>query len=137
MDQTPRVRRIEGIGDATQQPDGPGRVEWSVGLEDRLKIASLDVTHGDVQGAGFLAGVVDRNDIRVVERRGGATFDEEARAKARVDGQLWMEHLERDRATKPLVGREPHDTHPPAAEQPLDPIGTDAVTLSWLAHGRR
>src|SRR4029077_14074648 len=64
------------------------------------QVAALDVAHRDVQGALLLARVVDRDDVRVVDRRREARLAHEALAERLILGELWRDELERDRAVE-------------------------------------
>ena len=71
---------------------------------------------------GDLAGVVDRDDVRVVDRRGQPRLAQEPLAEAHVLGQLRREDLQRDVAVEREVVGAVDDAHPAAAEQRLQPV---------------
>jgi hypothetical protein len=87
-----------------------------------LELGAVDVAHGDVQLAGDLAGVVDGDDVRVVDRGGEAGLAQEALAEPFVFRELGSENLQRHRPfEREVVGAVDHP-HPAPADQRLDPI---------------
>ena len=74
--------------------------EALVRLEARLELAALDELHRDVPGAAFLAEIVDRHDVRVVEPTGRLRLAPKAVDHLRgvLVGELVLaDRLERDR----------------------------------------
>ena len=63
-----RVRGVERGRDLGADRDGALRLEAPLALQQRLELAPLDVAHGDVQLAVDLAGVVDRDDVGMLQR---------------------------------------------------------------------
>jgi hypothetical protein len=107
--------------------------------EQLLELGAVDVAHGDVQLAGDLAGVVDRDDVRVVDRGGEAGLAQEALAEALVLRELGGEDLQRDRPLeREVVGAE-HDSHPAAADEGLQPVAGELAAQTGIgphrAHG--
>ncbi len=129
VDEPPLVRRVERVGELLDDEERARRLEWPA-RELLLQIRAVHEPHRDVEPAGDLAGVVDRDDRRVVERGGEARLAQEALAEAHVPGELGREELERDGAVEREVARAIDDAHSTAAEQRLDP-----VTGQLLAHG--
>ena len=78
------VRRVERAGDLAEQRQRARRANEAVALEQRLQIAALDVAHRQEELPVLLAGLVDRDDVRVVERGGEPRLVEEAAAEALV-----------------------------------------------------
>ena len=66
--------------------------------------------HDEKRGAGFLADVEERADVRMGEPRDGARFAVEAFAELRVGGQRLGEHLDRDGAIETRVSAFVHLT---------------------------
>ena len=65
------------------------RVDRADLVSDRLlEVGPLDVAHRDVQDAVGLVGVVDRNDVRMVDRRGELGFTQEPIVKPLAPGEL-------------------------------------------------
>ena len=53
-------------------------IEWAVVREQRLEVRAVDEAHGQVELPVRLAGLVDRDDVRVLDARGAACFAQEA-----------------------------------------------------------
>ena len=91
------VQRLAGVGDDL---DGPPGWQWTVVVHDVAQGNAVDVLHDDVgqrTGGRFcLAGVVHRDDGRVIQRRGVLRLTPEAQVKAGIAGQISAQHLDRD-----------------------------------------
>jgi hypothetical protein len=61
---------IESVGDGLQELQCSFRLECALLSQQTLEISALDEAHGDVELSCDFAGVVDRDDRRVIERRG-------------------------------------------------------------------
>ena len=96
-------------------------------LPERLaQRAALDQLHRDVERAAFVADVVHRHDVRVVERRGGAGLALEALAAVCVRRELGPQALDRDLAPEPRVARAVDLAHASRAERAQDLVGSEA-----------
>ena len=60
---------VERFGDLRRDRDRTLGLGRAVGAQQGLEVGTVDVAHGDVQTAVGLAGVVDRDDVRVFEAR--------------------------------------------------------------------
>jgi hypothetical protein len=91
--------------------------------------------HHVEEEAGGLAGVVQRQDVRVLEVGGGLDLGQEALAAD--DGrELGLEHLYRDLPVVPQVSREIDLGHATFAELPLDVIATGQGRVQPLDRDR-
>ena len=90
------VQRLAGVGDDL---DGPRGRQRSIGVDDVAQRDTVDVLHHDVgQRAGRrfrLAGVVDRDDRRMVQRGGVLRLTSKPKVEAGVAGQVGTQHLDR------------------------------------------
>ena len=111
------VRRGEPIGDTGQQLDGlaPAALRSSRPIPER---AAVDELGDQILPALELARVVHRDDVRVIERRGGLGFALEAAARGRV-GELVGKKLDRDRPIEFGIERPIDHTHAAGAERRL------------------
>ena len=82
------MRRVERARDLPEQRQRPLERQRAVAPEQRPEIAALDVAHGQEELAVLLARLVDRDDVRMVERGREPRLVEEALAEALVPGQL-------------------------------------------------
>ncbi len=87
-----------------------------------LQRAAVEELHRDVVGVLRLAAVVDRDDVRVVERGGVLGLAAEALDELVVVPVTAVEDLDRDAAAELLVLGEVDVGHPAGAELALDPV---------------
>ena len=94
-------------------------------LAQRLAFEQLrhDVGHAVVH-----ADVVDREDVRVIQRRSGARFLLEALKPAGIGRGVRGKNLDRDVAPEPRVAGAIDLAHPAGAEQRKDFVGTEMDT---------
>ena len=97
MHEAARVSRIEGARDLREDADRVRRVQAAV-FEAFSEVTPLDVAHGDEEEFLGRPGLVDRDDVRMVDRRGQLRLVEEAVAERFVLGEAGSEQLERDAA---------------------------------------
>ena len=137
MDETFRVCRIQGVRDLAADGERAGRVERALGAQERPQIRSLDEAHREVEATVDVACVVDRHDVRVLERHGELRLAREAFAEALIERQLGRHELQRDRPFQPQVVGAVDDAHAAAADQLLDPIADEVgadLDLGGRAH---
>ena len=148
MDEPFAVAGVEGEGDAFENRQREGRVQTTVLLEQALEVAAVDVAHGEVEVPLCLPGLVDRDDLRTLERGGDARFPQETLAEARVCGMLGSDELERHLPLEPRILGEIHDAHAASTQQRHEPVagelGADArrrceqvlqSRLLWVTRG--
>ena len=129
MENAGAVRRIERIGDLDAEVDRlmdldrPMRQQLAQGLP-------LEQLHHEVRSALVLADVVDRADIRVVQRGSGACFGAKPLEGAGVH-QIVRDELEGDGPAQANVFARVDDTHPPGAQ-----LGGDAVVTNRASEHR-
>jgi hypothetical protein len=121
-----RVRRVERIGHVEPELEDLARRE-TIGRDPAAERLALEALHHDERAALVLADVVDRADVRVVERRGRLRLALEALASGLVLEVRFRQELHRHRAVKARVLGLVDDAHP-AGAQPLD----DAVVRDDL-----
>ena len=110
------VERLRDLGAENERALGIERT----GPQERLHVAALDVAHRDEQMPALLADVVDRDDVRVLERGGVLRLAQEALAEGVVLGQLGREQLQRNVPLQARVVRTVDDAHAAAADELLD-----------------
>ena len=97
-----------------------------------LEILALDVAHGDEEIAVDLAGLVDGQDVGVIDGRRHLRLAQEARLGFRVGAELRGDDLEGDLATEAGLLGKVDDAHTASAEDGLDPIRTELGTDSRI-----
>src|SRR4029453_7504448 len=95
------------------------------------------IAHRDVEQPVRLARVVDRHDVRVVERRRALGLADEALAEGMVLGKLGLKDLQRDLALQVTVAREVDLAHSAAANQAVYVVGPKRVRAPILLPGCR
>ncbi len=86
------VERTRHLGQDRQRPLGRER---ALALENALQVAPLHVAHREVELPVAVAGLVDRDHVRMVERRREARLAQEATPEVVVLGELGGDQLER------------------------------------------
>jgi hypothetical protein len=81
-------------------------------VQQRAQRVALDQLHRDVGDAVALADVVDRDDVRVVERAGRARFGLESPQPVRIFADSFRKNLQRHLAAQQQVARAVDFTHP-------------------------
>ena len=100
-----------------------GFVNWEklLAVESFTERLSLDVRHYVVEKAVGLAGLVQREDVWMVEPRGDLDLAQEAIGAERR-GELGMKHLQRDKPLVPAVLSEVDGRHSTAPELTVDGV---------------
>jgi hypothetical protein len=124
MDQPTRMRRVQGAGELCHKRHRALRSQRSIAPQQSPQVGALDVPHPDVQQAIDLAGLEDRHDARVIDRRRQARLRQETLAKAVVLRQLRRQELQRHPPTEPQILRTVDGTHAAAPDQRLQPVTT-------------
>ena len=119
MHEAARVGRIEGARDLREDADRVRRVETAA-PEALFQVTPLDVAHGDEEEVLGRPGLVDRDDVRMVDRRGQLRLAQEAVAERLVLGEAGGEQLERDPPLQPQILGQVDDAH--AAQPSSDSI---------------
>ena len=118
--------RVERAGDLLE------RVEDAVRLEpvrdEPPQVGAADELHREVEPVVRLAGLVHRDDVRMVERGLEHRLAAEPGGELRVGREVRREHLQRDRALERELRRLVHDAHPAAPEDALDAVAGDRLT---------
>ena len=122
MDEPAPVRRVERVGDLPAERDDPRRLEHPLRPQERPEVRPVDVAHRDEQAAVDLTGLVDRDHVRMVERRREPRLAKQPLAEALVVGELGGEELERDRPVEAGVAGAVDLAHPTPAGQFLDEV---------------
>ena len=127
VDQPVGVRRVQRRGDLGADPAGRLQGERAVPVQEPAQVLAAYVPHRDVQDAVGLAGLEDRDDVRVVDGGRGLRLPFEPAAEDVVAGQFGGEQLERDRAVQAQVTGAVDDGHAAAPDLVLDPVAGDPV----------
>ena len=135
MDQAPRMGRVECVRELRHQVDRALRLHGTRAVQQRSEVGALDVAHRDVQVTVALAGLVDRHDAGVIDRRGESRLRQEARAEASILGQVRGQQLQRYLAPQTQVLGAVHHAHAAATEERLDAITPQMGSDAGSRHG--
>jgi hypothetical protein len=113
------VRLGERLGDLHRDVEQPPRRQRP-GREQLAQARTVDELHRDVGGAVRGADLVDRDDVGMVERGGGARLGLEAPQALGVVGERRRQHLDRDVASETRILRAVDLAHPAGAELTVD-----------------
>ena len=123
-----RMRIGQRIGDAPHQQRGLGRARPPAALQRLAQVAPAQPLHGDVHAVRRQAGVVDGDDVGVVQPGCGARLVQEQRIERHprrcVDVEL--QRLHRDHARQQRVPGLEHGAQAALAELLLQRIAADA-----------
>ena len=140
VDQVAVVGGVQCARDLLEHVERAPDAQVPLPSKEGAQVGPVDVPHRDVeQTVGVasvdLAGVVDRNHVRMVEPGCTLRLAHEPLAEARVVRQRRREHFERDLAPEADVLGEVDDAHAAAAEQRFDPVpGQHRADARSLAH---
>ena len=129
MDQAGGMGGVEGARDLVDQGHGPVDGQRTLARDRSFEILARHVAHGDEQLAIGLARLVDRQDVRMVERRRQPRLADEPLADRRDVRGVRPQDLERDMAPEPKVVGEIDRAHPAPTDEPDDPVRAEDVAL--------
>ena len=121
MHETARMGRIEGARDLREDADRVRRVQTAA-FEALFQVAPLDVAHGDEEDVLGRPSLVDRDDVRMVDRRGQLRLAQEPVTERLVLGEARSEQLEGNLPLEPQILGQVDDAHATDAQQRLDPV---------------
>jgi hypothetical protein len=125
MDQALLVGGLQCIGDLSADPSCSLGGQGTIARQRGAQVGSLDVPHREVQAPSVLTGGVDRDDVRVFDRRGRVGLADEACAEGRVAGEVGRQDLECDLALGEGLSGEVHDPHTAASNLGLETEAAD------------
>ena len=128
------VRGVERGADLPDDPRRARRVERPLAADERAQVVAGDVAHRDVGDPVLLARVVDRDHVRVVDRRRDARLAQEPPPDRLVGHQGRGDDLQRDDAVERELARAIDDAHPPAPRHGLDPVPRERAARRHVAH---
>jgi hypothetical protein len=104
--------------------------------QQRVQVGPADVAHHQVQRPVVLAGRVDRDHVRMVDRRGHPRLSLEPLAEALVAGAVRRQQLQRDRPAEAQLGGAVDHAHAAAAGDRFDAAAGELGTWFELGHAR-
>ena len=129
VDDAGRVSGVERVGHLRDQAGDLGHRQRTAGEASGERF-SLVVRHRDERLAGVVADLVDRRDVRMIERAGRAGLPQQSGGGVRMAGGFRREELERDPALEVRILGQIHRPHPAGADVAEDPVVRNAVDQS-------
>ena len=130
-----RVGGVERGGDLADDPHRPVRRQLALVVEQVGQIATLDPPHRDEQVVVGLTRLVERDDVRMVDRGGDLPLALEALAEGDVGRVRGGDELQRDRPAQRELGGAEHDAHAAAAGDLVDPVSGELRTWGECGGG--
>ncbi len=127
----PFVGGLQGFGDLERYRGRGPRIQRPIATDALLERASRHVLHGYVRRSGFLAAVIDRDDVGVGEGRGAQRFALEALGELLVTSKLLPQDLQRHVPIEDLVVGQVYFGHPSATQGADDAV---AVVYDGFLH---
>ena len=118
VDHAVPVGIVQRARDGARDLDGRRHRELPLARQPLAQRLSLDVRHDIIDETAGLAGVEERQDVRVVQVRGDPNLAEEP-LDAQQGGEVWSQHLQRDVAVVLQVARDIDRGHPADASLAL------------------
>jgi hypothetical protein len=119
------VRGLQPGGDLNPEIDDFVRLQ-PLAVNALPEGLALEQLHRNEVPPLVLIDVVDRTDIGMIQRRGGARFALEALDRLAVAGQVLRQELQRDGALEPQILGPVDDAHAAGTECLDDPVMRDA-----------
>src|SRR4051794_4565749 len=130
MDEAEPVRGVQRTAHLGRQARDLDRLQPPAHGQRPGEVDALDEAHREIEPAVRVAGVIDRDHMRVVDRRSRLALALEALAELGIGRDLGADHLERDLAPEGEVHGAVHESHAATSQD-----GTDDVTGergAWL-----
>ncbi len=126
-------RRIECFGQLRDDQKRTLGLETPLAREQTREVDALDMADGDVEAPLGLSDLVDRDDVRVVERGDEPRLAQEPLPEPLVGGELGIQELEHDPPVQAHVLREEHHASAASAEHGLQPVPGEQGSDSRIA----
>ncbi|GAA5020952.1 hypothetical protein GCM10025734_75670 [Kitasatospora paranensis] len=127
VDEFVGVRRVQRRGDLGGDPDGLAQRQRPLAVQQGPQVAAADVAHRDEEQAVGLPGLVDRDDVRVVDGGRDLGLAGEPLAEHVVAGQVGGEQLDGDGAAQAQVLGAVDDGHTAPADHFVEAVAGEPV----------
>jgi hypothetical protein len=124
VDDSGGMRFGQSVGDLRRKANDAVDRHRTVG-DDVAQRPPVDELHRDVRRAVLLGNVVNRDDVRVVERRGRACLTLEACESTGVAGELRRKHFDGDVTPQLHMARAMYLAHAPRTDRAEDLVRTE------------
>ncbi len=130
------VRRVERIGDLRGDVEHVPQLERAPG-EAPIERLAVEQLHGEIELSPVLIEAVDRADVRMVQRRGGARLAAETFDRFIARRIAGRQHLQCDLAPQLRVLGAVHNPHSASAQLVEDLVVPEGLTNQRIRHGGR
>ena len=130
-----RVRCVEGLGDLIEERERTRRRQPLLASEQVAEVATVDVSHREVEHSAGVPGRDGGDDVRMVEARCELRLAQEPLPEALVFSELRREQLEGDAATATRVHGDIDGSDRAFADQRLHAEVSNDIT--GVEHGRQ
>lgn len=114
--------RIEGVADLLHDLQDPVGLEGALALDDPLQVGALDQAHREIEVTTDLSGIVDRDDVGMIERRRHLRLADETLLEARALREVVGQDLQSDLAAQAQVLGHVDHARPSAPQKRVDPV---------------
>ena len=122
VDDALRVGIRKRVGDDGEDAACLTHGQARLAREPLRKALTVHERHHEVHDAFAFVDRINGNDARMCELRRGLRLPQEPLANVGVERELGRQHLDRDSAVKPEVGRAIDDRHPASADLRVDEV---------------
>jgi hypothetical protein len=136
VDEAAPVRGVERRADLADDPHRALGRERPLPHDGGEQVGAVDEPHRDIELAVDLPGLVDRDHVRVVDRRSEHRFALEALAELAVAREVVGDQLQRDGPRERDLGRPVHTAHAALAGDAVDLISREDGARHQFRHGR-
>jgi hypothetical protein len=126
MQDAERVGGVEAIGDLDAEVEHLADFQRPA-LDHLIERLALEQLHGDELRTVVLVDLVDRADVRMVQRRGGPRLAQEAIQRVLIVCAIRWQEFQRHLARQAEVFRLVDDAHPTGAERLQHPVVCDRL----------
>ena len=134
VDDARGMRGVQRVGNLDAHVEQRVQAQRTGG-EPILQRRALQILHDDERPPVLLADVVDRADVRVVQRRRRLRFAREPAQRLWIPRELFGDELERHRTAQPRVFGLVHDAHAAATQLLDDAVVRERLTDQRIAAG--
>ena len=116
----PLVRCVQRLRDLLEKRNRAARLERAFRREQLPEVGALDVAHREEEGTVVFPRTEDRDDVRMVERRGDTRLVQEALPESVALRELGSDHLQRHPTPEAELLGAIDRAHSASADEPFD-----------------
>jgi hypothetical protein len=120
--QSGRMGGVQSRSHRRHQRHHPRRRQRARAAHQRQHVPAGHVPHCDEQHPIGFAGLMHRDDVRVIDRRGRPRLAQEPLPEPLISRQCRRQDLQRHPPAQPLITRAEHHRHPTRADLPFQPV---------------